>query len=220
MSNYQDLLQNEKKAPSLPSNLQSGSDTEEPDEIIELTDVIREGKGLRESDDDDSSVESSDFEFDDTLAFEAPDTDQFSEPTQKHMNEVLAGLEREVSGLEKPEDILADLESDKFESEAYTTESDEALAFDGVHPEDEKPEETAATHDIQGVSEEKMKALLAEVIRDTVDETVRNTVLEVTEKVLRETVDRAVRETVSEIAEKVIREAIDTLKNSIASSEL
>ena len=220
MSNDQDLFQENKKAPSFASNLQSGSDTEDPDEIIELTDVIREGKDLRESDDDYLSVESPDFKFDDTLAFEAPDTDQFSDPTQKHMDEVLAGLEEEVSGLEKPEDILVDLESDKFGSEASTTESDEALTFDDGRPEDEKPEEPATTRDIQGVSEEKMKALLAEVIQDTVNKTVRNTVLEVTEEVLRETVDKAVRETVSEIAEKVIREAIDTLKNSIASSEL
>ena len=205
-------------APSFASNLQSGSDTEEPDEIIELTDVIREGKDPRESDNEYSSVESSDFEFDDTLAFEAPDTDQFSEPTQRHMDEVLAGLEKEVSGLEKPEDILFDLENDGTSSSV--TESDEALTFDDRHPEDEKPEETAAAHDIQGVSKEEMKALVAEVIQDTVDKTVRNTVSEVTEKILRETVDRAVRETVSEIAEKVIREAIDTLKNSIASSEL
>ena len=63
----------------------------------------------------------------------------------------------------------------------------------------EKSEETAATHDIPGISEEKMKELLTEVIQ--------------------ETVDKAVRETVSEVAEKVIREAIDALKQSIASSD-
>ena len=220
MSNDQDLPQNEKKAPSLPSSLQSGSDTEEPDEIIELTDVIREGKDLRESDDDDSSVESSDFKFDDTLGFEAPDTEQFPEPPRKHIDDVLADLEKEVSGLEKPEDMLAHLENDKFGSEVSIAESNGALTFDDGQPEDEKSEETALTHDFQGFSEERMKSLLAEVIEDTVDKTVRNTVSEVTAKVLRETVDRAVRETVSEIAEKVIREAIDTLKNSIASSEL
>ena len=220
MSNDQDLPKNEKKAPSLASNLQSGSDTEEPDEIIELTDVIREGKDLRESDDDDSSVESSDFKFDDALGFEAPDTEQFSEPPRKHIDDVLADLEEEVSGLEKPEDMLAHLENDKFKAEASITESNGALTFDDGQPEDEKPEETTLTHDFQGFGEEEVKALLAEVIEDTVDKTVRNTVSEVTAKVLRETVDRAVRETVSEIAEKVIREAIDTLKNSIASSEL
>ena len=220
MSNDQDLLQEEKKAPSLASNLQSGSDTEEPDEIIELTDVIREGNDPRESDDDYSSVESSDFEFDDTLAFEAPDTEQFSEPPQKHIDDVLAGLEKEVTDLESPEDILADLENDKFESEASITESDGALILDDGQPEDEEPGETTVDYDFQGFSEERMKGLLTEIIQDTVDKSVRNTVSEVTEKVLRETVDRAVRETVSEVAEKVIEEAIDTLKNSIASSEL
>jgi hypothetical protein len=249
MSNDQDLLQEEKKASSLASDLQSGSDTNESDEIIELTDVIRKGKDLGESDmdapllldeeesdlekgqfikkaeyaenfgtaskasdemeeieesfqeDDYSSIESSDFKFDDALAFEAPDTDPFSEPSQKHIDDVLAGLEKEVSVLEKPEDILADFENDDFEP-------------------DEKPEKTTADHDIRGFSEDKMKALLSEIIQDTVDKTVRKTVSEVTEEVLHETVDRAVRETVSEVAEKVIREAIDTLKNSIASSQL
>lgn len=248
MSNDQDLLQEEKKASSLASDLQSGSDTGESDEIIELTDVIRKGKVPRESDmdaplmldeekpdlekgqfieaedaenfgtasiasdkmeeieesfqeDDYSSIESSDFKFDDALAFETPDTDQFSEPSQKHIDDVLAGLEKEVSDLEKPEDILADFENDDFVP-------------------DEEPEKTTADHDIQGFSEDKMKTLLAEIIQDTVDKTVRKTVSEVTEKVLHETVDRAVRETVSKVAEKVIREAIDTLKSSIASSEL
>jgi len=70
--------------------------------------------------------------------------------------------------------------------------------LDGNDEADEKPEETAATHDIPGISEERMKELLTEVIQ--------------------ETVDKAVRETVSEVAEKVIQEAIDALKQSIASS--
>jgi len=248
MSNDQDLLQEEKKASSLASDLQSGSDTSESDEIIELTDVIRKGKVPSESvmdaplmldeeepdiekaqfneaedaenfetaskvsaeieeieepfqEDDYSSIESSDFKFDDALLFEAPDTEQFSEPSQKHIDDVLAGLEKGVSDLEKPEDILADFENDDFEP-------------------DEEPEKTTDDHDVQGFSEDKMKALLAEIIQDTVDKTVRKTVSEVTEKVLHETVDRAVRETVSEVAEKVIREAIDALKNSIASSGL
>ncbi|MCG6880013.1 MAG: hypothetical protein LJE96_12815 [Deltaproteobacteria bacterium] len=248
MSNDQNLLKEEKKAPSPASDLQWGSDTNESDEIIELTDVIRKGKDPSESymdaplmpdeeapdleqgqftekggsenieaaskasdemeeieepfqEDDYSSIESSDFKFDDALPFEAPDTEQFPEPSQKHIDDVLAGLENEVSDLEKPEDILADFENDDFEP-------------------DEGPEKTTAAHDIQGLSEERMKALLAEIIQDTVDKTVRKTVSEVTEKVLQETVDKAVRETVSEVAEKVIREAIDALKNSIASSEL
>jgi|GEM_PF-1668062 hypothetical protein len=172
--------------------------------------------------DDFSPLESSDFKFEDSSAFEAADAEPFPAQSQENLDDVLAGLEKEASAFEKPEDILADLEKDEpeavepqieqaeeFPSGYEQPDEDEkpidvpagpaVLASDTFAESAEKPEETDATHDIPGISEERMKELLTEVIQ--------------------ETVDKAVRETVSQVTEKVIREAIDTLKQSIASSE-
>jgi len=276
MSNDQDLSQEDKKAPTFNSN--PGFNPNEPgsDEIIELTDVVGEGKYPLEPDatapllldeeepdhdqiklpedmtaeglappsfaaektdpvvvasgtlaesaemkeafpgDDFSAMESSDFKFEDSSAFEAADTEPFPVQSQDNLDDVLTGLEKDASAFEKPEDILADLEKDELEAEEPQIELDEEFPPVYQEPdEDEKPidvmagldendevyeksEEAAVTHDIPGISEEKMKELLTEVIQ--------------------ETVDKAVRETVAEVAEKVIQEAIDTLKQSIASS--
>ena len=183
MSNDQDLFQESKKNPTVDSHPGSDPDEFGSDEIIELTDVVSEGKDPFESDPDAPLLldeEKANFKFEDSSAFE------------------------------KPEDILADLEKDELEPEEPQIEQAEAFpsGYEGLD-EDEKPidvpagldgdDEAAVTHDIPGISEEKMKELLTEVIQ--------------------ETVDKAVRETVSEVAEKVIREAIDTLKQSIASSD-
>ncbi len=290
MSNDLDLSQEGTKAPTFNSN--PGSDPNEPgsDEIIELTDVVGEGKDPFGSDadapllldeeepdhdpiklpedmttegleppsfvaektdpavvasatltesaeieeafpgDDFSPLESSDFKFENSSAFEAADTEPFPAQSQENLDNVLAGLEKDASAFEKPEDILADLEKDEPEAEEPQIEQAEEFpsgyeepdedekpidvladpavvasatlaepAPDGTDEADEKPEETAVTHDIPGISEERMKELLTEVIQ--------------------ETVDKAVRETVSEVAEKVIQEAIDALKQSIASSD-
>ncbi len=183
-----------------------------------------------------SPLESSDFKFDSAPTFEAPDTEPLREPSQQQLDDVLAGIEKEAADLEKPEDILAEFDKDRLEPEAPSVEAEQAFQYDDVEPSqsfasgedevdetvlaDEEPEVASATQDMQGISEEKMKALMTEVIQGTVLETVRETVSEATEKVLHETVDRAVRETVSEVAEKVILEAMDALKKSIASSEL
>ena len=267
MSNDQDLSQEGKKAPTVDSHPES--DTNEPgsDEIIELTDVVDEGKDPFESDldaallldeeepdhdpiklpeditvegleppsfaaektdpavvasdtpdsaemkeafpgDDFSPLESSDFKFEDSSAFEAADAEPFPAQSQENLDDVLAGLEKEASAFEKPEDILADLEKDELEDEkpidvpagpaVIASDTLAEWTLDGNDKADKKPEETAATRDIPGISEERMKELLTEVIQ--------------------ETVDKAVRETVSEVAEKVIQEAIDALKQSIASS--
>ena len=262
MSNDQDLTQEDKKNPTADSN--PASDPNEPgsDEILELTDVVSEGKDSLESDadtplllneedpdqelmrlpedvatedlatpsfaaekteepeeafagDDFTPPESSDFEFEDSSAFEASDTEPFTEQSEEALDDVLAGLEEDVS-FEKPEDILEDLESDELETEEPQVEQTEQFPSDDEEPdEEEKPmdvptglngndddhekPESVATHDISGISEEKLKELLTEVIQ--------------------ETVDKAVRETVSEVAEKVIQEAIDALKQSIASSD-
>jgi len=181
MSNDQDLFQEGKKDPTVDSNSGSGPDEFGSDEIIELTDVVSEGKDPFESDTDAPLLfdeVKSDFKFEDSSAFE------------------------------KPEDILADLEKDEYKAEEFHSvyegpDEDEKpidipADLDGDDEADEKPG-SGITHDIPGISEEKMKELLTEVIQ--------------------ETVDKAVRETVSEVAEKVIREAIDALKQSIASSD-
>ncbi|OQY50971.1 MAG: hypothetical protein B6240_00570 [Desulfobacteraceae bacterium 4572_87] len=174
------------------------------------------------SEDPFSALESSDFKFENSPAFEAADTESFPEPSEEHLDDFLVDLETETSEFEKPEDILADLEKDEPENQEISMEQPdeflaayESLDADESLDKDEKPEDVlacleekdkevekpvhAATPDIPGISEERMKALLTEVIQ--------------------ETVDKAVRETVSEVAEKVIREAIEGLKQSIASSE-
>ena len=205
MSNDQDLSQEDKKAPAVDSNPGSDPNVFGSDEIIELTDVVGESKDPLEPDadapllldeeepdhdqiklpeditaegleppslvteemeeafpaNDFSALESSDFRFENTSAFEAADMEPFPAQSKENLDHVLAGL-------------------------------------DGNDKADEKPG-SAVTHDIPGISEEKMKELLTEVIQ--------------------ETVDKAVRETVAEVAEKVIREAIDALKQSIASSD-
>jgi len=275
MSNDQDLSQEGKKAPTVDSHPESNTNEPGSDEIIELTDVVDEGKDPFESDldaallldeeepdhdpiklpeditvegleppsfaaektdpavvasdtpdsaemkeafpgDDFSPLESSDFKFEDSSAFEAADAEPFPAQSQENLDDVLAGLEKDASAFEKPEDILADLEKDELETEKPQIEQAEEFpsgyeepdedekpidvpaGLDGNDEADEKPEGTAAAHDIPGISEERMKELLTEVIQ--------------------ETVDKAVRETVSEVAEKVIQEAIDALKQSIASS--
>ncbi len=260
MSNDQDLSQEAKKAPTVDLNPLSDPNKPGSDEIIELTDVVSEGKDPLQSDadatlllneeksdhdqidftealtaegleppsfaaekteeikeafpeNDFSPLESSDFKFETATAFEAADADPFPAQSEEDLDDVLAGLEKDASAFEKPEDILADLEKDEPEAEEFPSgyeEPDEdekpdekpidvPAGLDGSDKTDEKPEEAVVTHDIPGISEEKMKELLTEVIQ--------------------ETVDKAVRETVSEVAEKVIREAIDVLKQSIASSE-
>jgi hypothetical protein len=168
------------------------------------------------SEDPFSALESSDFKFENSPDYETVVTETSPDPSHDRLDDFLADLETETSTLEKPEDILADLEKDEPENQETSTEQpDEFLSDYDSLDEDEKPEDVlacleekdkdgakpvhAATHDIPGISEEKMKALLTEVIQ--------------------ETVDKAVRETVSEVAEKVIREAIEGLKQSIASSE-
>ena len=298
MSNDQDLYQESKKAPTFNPNPESDSDAIDSDEIIELTDVVSEGKDPLDfeadtpllldeeksepeaaafaeevtprgmgtasmagekaekseeiedvsSEDDFSALESSDFKFETASSFEDADREPFPEQSQDHLDDVLAGLEKEVSAFEKPEDILADLERDDPEEpdiepaddffsgyEESTDDekpSDILAGLDGEDKEDEKPESATVPHDIPGISEEKMKGLLTvviretvsevaeKVIRDTVEQTIRQSISEIAEKVMDETVEKAIRETVSETAEKVIREAIDTLKQSIASSEL
>ncbi len=290
MSNDQDLYQEGKKAPTADPNPESGSD-----DIIELTDVVSEGKdpldfevdapllldeekpepeqaefgeaaipeGMEtpsvteakpeeaedvSSQDDFSALESSDFKFENTSTFDDADREPFPEQSQEHLDDVLAGLEKEVSAFEKPEDILADLErddpedhqieqSDDFFSDYDASAEDEDPSdmppiLDGEENEGEEPGISAVSQDIPGISEEKMKELLTEVvqetfaetaekvIRDSVEQTIRQAISEIAERVMDETVEKAVRETVSETAEKVIREAIDTLKKSIASTEL
>ena len=264
MSNDQDLYQEEKKGTKFNSDPESNFGVPGSDEIIELTDVVSEGRDPLESDagepllldeekpdhhpaeltddvvfegvdplsgvsektegmndpiseDPFSALESSDFKFENSPAFGAFDTEALPEPSHERLDDVLADLQTEASAFEKPEDILADLEKDEPEDqETSMDQPDEFLSgyesldepekpedvlacLEEKHKDYEKPEELADTHDIPGISEEKMKALLTEVIQ--------------------ETVDRAVRETVSEVAEKVIREAIEGLKQSIASSE-
>jgi len=263
MSNEQDLYPEDKKSPKIIPEPESDSNALASDEIIELTDVVSEGRDPLESDaealllldDEDkpdhhqaeltddvafegmdplsgilekteemkdpasedpfSALESSEFKFENSPAFEADDTEAFPEPSEDRLDDFLAGLETETSALEKPEDILAALEKDEPEDQEISMEQpDELLSGYESLDETEKPEdvlacleekddeapaEIANTQHIPGISEEKMKELLTEVIQ--------------------ETVDRAVRETVSEVAEKVIREAIESLKQSIASSE-
>jgi hypothetical protein len=264
MSNDQDLYQEDKKNPEIDSDSESNSQALGSDEIIELTDMVSEGRDPLESDADApllldeerldhhrdeliddaasddivplsevsekaeemkdpvpedpfSALESSDFKFEDASTFGAVDTETSPEPSQEGLDDVLADLETESSTFEKPEDILADLENDEPEDQETPMEQPDELlsgyeslndaekpedvlaSLEEKHKDDEKPVEIAETHDIPGISEEKMKELLAEVIQ--------------------ETVDRAVRETVSEVTEKVIREAIESLKQSIASSE-
>jgi hypothetical protein len=245
MSNDQDLYQEGIKSPEINSDPESDFDSLGSDEIIELTDVVNEEKDPLESDvgelllldeekpdhhpaeptddvtfedmDPLSGLESSDFKFENSTAFGGVDTEALPEPSHERLDDVLADLQTEASALEKPEDILADLEKDEPEDQETSMEQpdeflsghespDEAEKPEDVpafpeekHKDYEKPEELADPHDIPGISEEKMKALLTEVIQ--------------------ETVDKAVRETVSEVAEKVIREAIEGLKQSIASSE-
>ncbi len=264
MNNDQDLYQEGIKTPKINSDLESNFDSLGSDGIIELTDVVSEGRDPLESDagepllldeekpdphpveltddvafegmdplsevsektegmndpiseDPFSALESSDFKFENSTAFGTVDTEAFPEPSHERLDDVLADLQTEASALEKPEDILADLEKDEPEDQETSMEQpdeflsgyespDEAEKPKDVptfpeekHKDYEKPEELADTHDIPGISEEKIKALLTEIIQ--------------------ETVDRAIRETVSEVAEKVIREAIEGLKQSIASSE-
>jgi hypothetical protein len=264
MSNDHDLYQEGIKSPKINSDPESNFDSPSSDEIIELTDVVSEGRDPLESDagepllldeekpdhhpaeltddvafegmdplsevsektekmndpiseDPFSALESSDFKFENSTAFEAVDTEAFPEPSHENLDDVLAGLQTEASALEKPEDILADLEKDEPEDQEPSMEQpDELLSgyesldepekpedvpagLEEKDKDDEAPVEIAVNNEIPGISEEKMKALLTEVIQ--------------------ETVDRAVRETVSEVAEKVIREAIESLKQSIASSE-
>ena len=173
--------------------------------------------------DDFSALESSDFKFENDSAFETTPAEPFPEQSEERLDDVLADLEEEVSSFEKPEDILASLEKDEsedpgtpldqpdeflpaYEKPGKDEESvedekplDALAALDEEDRVDETPDAISQTQDIPGISEEKMKKLLTEVIQ--------------------ETVDKAVRETVSEVTEKVIREAIETLKQSIASSE-
>jgi len=264
MGNDQDLYQEGKKTPLVDSNSGSDSDVLDSDEIIELTDVVSEGRDPLESDADApllpdeekpdhhpaeltddvvfedmvplseasenaegmndpisedpfSELESSDFKFENSTAFGTVDTEAFPEPSHERLDDVLADLQTEASALEKPEDILADLEKDEpvvqetpmelpdefqssYESLEETEKPEDVLAcLEGKDKDDEEPVGIADNNDIPGISEEKMKELLTEIIQ--------------------ETVDRAIRETVSEVAEKVIREAIEGLKQSIASSE-
>jgi len=202
---------------------------EKTDPAVVASDTLAESAEMKEAfpGDDFSPLESSDFKFENSSAFEAADTELFPAQSQENLDDVLAGLEKDAYAFEKPEDILADLEKEEPESEEPQIEQAEEFPSGYEEPgENEKPidvlagldgndeadpavvatlaesaekPESAVTHDIPGISEEKMKELLTEVIQ--------------------ETVDKAVRETVAEVAEKVIREAIDALKQSIASSE-
>ena len=264
MSNEQDLSQEGKKIPEIDLNSEPDSHATGSDEIIELTDVVREGTDPMQPDtdapllldeekpdlpqdepaesvsaggtnflsswpekseeiegappeNDFSTLESSDFKFENNSAFETTPAEPFPEQSEERLDDVLADLEEEVSSFEKPEDILASLEKDEPEDPGTPFEQpdeflpdyeesvedekpvDALAALDGEDRVDETPDAISRTLDIPGISEEKMKELLTEVIQ--------------------ETVDKAVRETVSEVTEKVIREAIDTLKQSIASSE-
>ena len=191
-----------------------------PSATADSANVATESAEMKEAfpGDDFPPMESSDFKFENTSPFEAADAEPFPAQSQENLDDVLAGLEKDASAFEKPEDILADLEKDELEAEEPQIEKVEEFLSGYEEPDEdeksidvlaepavvaplaesaEKPE-SAVTHDIPGISEEKMKELLTEVIQ--------------------ETVDKAVRETVSEVTEKVIQEAIDALKQSIASS--
>ena len=202
---------------------------EKTDPVVVSSAILAESAGMKEAfpGDDFSAMESSDFKFENSSPFEAADTEPFPEKSQENLDNVLAGLEKDASVFEKPEDILADLEKNEPDAEEHQIEQAEEFSSGYEEPdEDEKPIDvpagldgndkahpavvatlaesaekpgSAATYNIPGISEEKMKELLTEVIQ--------------------ETVDKAVRETVSEVAEKVIQEAIDALKQSIASSD-
>ena len=141
-----------------------------------------------------SALESPDFQFENSPAFEEDDAKPFSEPPHEDLDDVLAGLEKEGTEAESPEDILANFE----EMDEAEKPDDVPAGLEEKDEIDEKPEERAESLCIPGISEEKMKEILTEVIQDTVD--------------------KAIRETVSEVAEKVILEAIEGLKQSIESS--
>jgi len=201
------LLDEEKPDASEPQSTEDVSDwdMDSPSAVSEPPEEEKEV--LPEN--DFSAMESSDFKFEDTSAFEAVDTEPLPEQSRENLDHVLAGLENEAAAFEKPEDILAELEKDDSDAEALLSGYDEPgedekpsdmlTDMDEDEKEDEKPDEAVPAPEFPGISEEKMKALLTEVVQ--------------------ETVDRAVRETVAEVAEKVILEAIDALKKSIASSE-
>ncbi|MBW2708298.1 MAG: hypothetical protein JRD04_03280 [Deltaproteobacteria bacterium] len=257
MSNDQDLSQEGKEAPAFDLNPGSDPDELNSDEIIELMDVVSEGKDTldagapllldAEAPDHDriklnenvtaeglalpspvleetdpavaasatlaesaemeeafpdnglSTLESSDFKFESSSALDAADTESFPVQSQEHLDDVLADLEKSASDFGGPEDILADLKKDALEAEEPQFEESEAFLSAYGEPDDDEKPGSAGIYDIPGISEEKMRELLTEIIQ--------------------ETVDKAVRETVSEVAEKIIQEAIDSLKQSIASSD-
>ena len=152
---------------------------------------------LPEADPEDtpSALESSDFQFEDSQPPEEDHTDLFPETPQENWDDVLSGLEEKGTEAEKPEENLPA----GLEKAAEIERPDDVLArLGGQNETDEKPEESSVSHDIPGISEEKLKEMLTEIIQ--------------------ETVDKAIRETFSEVAEKVIREAIEGLKEIIDSS--
>ncbi len=245
MSNDQDLYQESKKAPTLNLDPESDSDAIDLDDIIELTDVVSEGKDPLElevdapllldeetldpeqatfaedvsSEDDFSALESSDFKFENEPTFDDADREPFPEQSQEHLDDVLAGIEEAGSAFEKPEDILADLERDDPEEPDIEQAEDFFSGYE-ESAEDEKPSDILAGLE-EDQENEKPSDVQAGLEKNQDDEepesaAIPTDITGIPEEKMKELLSVVIQEAVSEVAEKILRDTVEqTIRQSI-----
>lgn len=224
------------------SNGSSANSGDSNEEIIELTDVIKKGKGFENSD--------ANFKFEQGPAQANSGSEAILGPDDDNLEKIIAGLETElelgdteaiqeneepVSPTPQDEPITLNSESAAEEEKPSLEVQNEtpAISMEGINeaarsseigdeaPMTREPEETVPStpqfDEIpMGSEKDKVETDISPVEAPDVALSISDEQIDrILTPMVREVIERTVRETVAEVAERVIREAIDSLKESI-----
>lgn len=198
----------EKRGATSPGASQGSSEDSDTsdDDIIELTDLIKKGKGIEDS--------PSDFEFEQESEQTEEAGKSILDSNDDNLDEIIAGLETELEmndtetgdrDTEKPApsaradndtSVGARVQMEETRPAPEDLEETPTISLEAVEEVEEKHTSHQVLDDAPRISQERIEAILIPVIKDVVE--------------------RTVRETVAEVSERVIKEAIDSLKDSLA----
>lgn len=159
------------------------TETSGPNDIIELVDVVEGGDSL------------DDLELDDiSIAF---DEDELTEkkPAERDLDRSLGEADLDFDLNDADLESLAEIESEEDIGLEDLAEGAEGVIRPAVSDIETQPDVGLGEKVSIGISEERIEAIIREVIEDVVD--------------------RVARETMTNVAERVIGEAIEALKKSI-----
>jgi hypothetical protein len=163
MSNDQDLYQESKKAPTLNPNPESDSDAVDPDGIIDLTDVVSEGKDPLELEGDEPLLLDEEM-----LDLEQATIAEEATPEGMDVASVDAEKPEEVEDVSREDDLSA-LESSDFKFENEPT-FDDADSEPFPEQSQEQLDDVLAGIEEAGSAFEKPEDILADLEKDEPEE--------------------------------------------------